>query len=423
MEGLILGIDLCDDYSRVSGIRPTDPEPKDVGFSQADGRTIIQTTLGKKRDVNEWLIGKEAYEAALMGEGIVVDKLLSRLQAGESVKTGQTVYTAEELMVIFLGRLLDCAFQEFSGQQILKLVISIRQVSSELMDALIRCTDALGLSRDQVHVVSHTESYLYYVLSQKKEYWANESVLFDWSGNELHFYELNVTRGVKPHLVRVSHKLLEEDFSSENIDNEHRQKVVDNTLASHASVLLDHKIVSSVLLTGKGLEDCQSWSNRSFLEKVCNRRRVYVEASVFSRGAVVIGTDDLRRVTAFPYTIICEGRIQASVVMEVTYRGSKKSMVLAEKGSCWYEIRTSVDLILDEMDSINIKVVLPEGKLVRSFSIPLDNFPKRPARTTRVQVILNFASEHEAVVRVVDMGFGDLFPATGAVKKSKIMLQ
>ena len=147
-----------------------------------------------------------------------------------------------------------------------------------------------------------------------------------------------------------------------------------------------------------------------------------MESNVFARGAVVIGADDIREKTAYPYTVICEGRIPASLIMEVTSHGVKRPLVLAQQGSCWYEIRTSAELILDEAGSIDIKAVMPGGKLTRTFSIPLDNFPKRPPRTTRVQVIVNFASENEAVIRIVDRGFGDLFPATGAVKKSKIMI-
>lgn len=422
MEGLILGIDLCDDYCRVSGIRPADTEAKDVGFAEADNRCIIQTTLGRKKDVSQWLMGKEAYEAALTGEGFVVYNLLSRLMSQEGYTAQGTEYSAQELMTNFLGRLFECAFREFGEREILKLVIAIQTVTVETMDALLCCTDKLGLARERVHIISHTEAFLYYVLSQKKEYWANESVLFDWSSNELHYYSMNVTRGVKPHVVKVEHKVLEEDFSSENLESEPIQKVVDSKLASYAQELLDKRIISSVLLSGRGLEDCSHWVKQSFLKTICSRRRVYVESSVFARGAVVVGVDDLRERTAFPYTIICEGRIPASLKMDVVSHGSRLPVTLAQQGSCWYDIRTSVDLILDNTNSIDMKAVMSGGNLVRTFSIPLDNFPKRPAKTTRVQVIVNFASENEAVVRIVDKGFGDLFPATGAVKKSRIML-
>lgn len=422
MEGLILGIDLCDDYCKVSGIRPNAPDPEDICFAEADGRTMIQTALGKKKEINEWMIGREAYEAALTGEGMIVDKLLSRLEAREVIRSYGKEYTAQELMTAFLGQVLDCAFRELGCRQVQQLVISVRQVTLELIDSLTACIDALGLKRENFHLVNHTEAYLYYVLAQKKELWANETILFEWSGTELHFYDMTVTRGIRPHVVRVTHQLLKEDFSSENLNDERYQKVADSQLAAYAQKLMERKIVSFVLLTGKGLEDCLHWKTRAFLEQLCQRRKVWSEASLFARGALIIGVDDTRETTAYPYTIICEGRIQASVTLDGISRGVPQKVFLARQGSCWYNTRNTVDLILDSREPVVLREELADGKLTRKFTILLDNFPKRPPKTTRAQVILNFVSEHEAVVRIVDKGFGDMFPATGAVKKTSIML-
>ncbi len=423
MEGLILGIDLCDNYCRVSALKAVSMEPTDISFIQADGRQVIQAAVGRKHDVDEWLIGKDAYESALTREGFIADKLLVRLASNEGIQSGEVYYTAEELMTGFIAALLECTCKEMDESRIERLVFSLQTVEVALMDALIRCTDVLGIPREHVQIVSHTEAFLYHVLSMKKEYWANESILFDWVGNKLHYYSMNVTRGVKPQAVNVVHKILEEDFPSDKLSDERGQKMVDTILASHAEKLLDHHIVSSVLLSGKGLEDCNSWPKRTFAQIICNRRKVYAVSNIFARGAVVIGADNTRERTAYPYTIICEGRIQASIMIEVLKGGVKKHLVLAQQGSSWYDIRTSVDLILDNTNSINLRIVQSEGKLVRLVGIPLDNFPQRPPRTTRVQVILNFDSENEAVVRVIDMGFGELFPATRTVKKSRIMIQ
>lgn len=422
MDGFIMGIDLCNDYCRVSLLKTASAEPIDITFAQADGRQVIQTAIGKKHDVDEWLIGKDAYESALMREGFVADKLLKRLTAKEGIQSGERYYSADELMAGFIGTLLDCAGREMNGGNAERIVFSLQTVDSALIDALRRCTEMLGIPREQVHIVSHTESFLYYALSMKKEYWANESVLFDWSGNQLHYYTMNVTRGVKPQVVKVTHQILEEEFPADNMDDEKRQKVVDTMLASHAEKLLEHHVVSSVLLSGKRLSECRDWPKQSFVQVICNRRKVYAEQNLFARGSALIGLDNMRERTAYPYTVICEGRIQASIMMEVMHGGTKKSLVLAQQGSSWYDIRTSVDLILDNTNSINLKIVQSGGKLVRLVGVPLDNFPQRPPRTTRVQIILNFDSENEAVVRVIDMGFGEMFPATRAVKKSKIMI-
>ena len=58
-------------------------------------------------------------------------------------------------------------------------------------------------------------------------------------------------------------------------------------------------------------------------------------------------------------------------------------------------------------------------KLVRN---PLEGFPERPNRTTRIQVSVGFLDEHTMAVGIRDRGFGDLFPATDSVIRKEVMI-
>ena len=60
-------------------------------------------------------------------------------------------------------------------------------------------------------------------------------------------------------------------------------------------------------------------------------------------------------------------------------------------------------------DSLNGDEMIWDG--VRE--IQLDEFPARPNKTTRVEVIAAFSSESKISIRVIDRGFGDFFPETG----------
>ena len=53
------------------------------------------------------------------------------------------------------------------------------------------------------------------------------------------------------------------------------------------------------------------------------------------------------------------------------------------------------------------------GEIVNLGDIVLDNVPKRPKGTTRLEIEVNFTSNAGGVIKVRDIGFGDLFPATG----------
>ena len=54
--------------------------------------------------------------------------------------------------------------------------------------------------------------------------------------------------------------------------------------------------------------------------------------------------------------------------------------------------------------------------------IPLEGFPKRPERTTRIQLSLGFSDEKTMVAVIRDLGFGELFPATDTVIKQEVLL-
>jgi hypothetical protein len=89
--------------------------------------------------------------------------------------------------------------------------------------------------------------------------------------------------------------------------------------------------------------------------------------------------------------------------------------VLALAGTNWYEARSNVDLIVDDLDEIVLFASTVGAPLPQKFTVPLGQLPARPNRTTRIGLSLVFSSEKDFTVRVVDKGFGDLFPASGTV--------
>ena len=80
--------------------------------------------------------------------------------------------------------------KEFGTDEVAQLVITLQSVDCRLLDTLMYCADYLEIPRDRVHVISHTEGFIYYVLSQKKELWTNQVGLFELSGERLCYYEM-----------------------------------------------------------------------------------------------------------------------------------------------------------------------------------------------------------------------------------------
>jgi hypothetical protein len=310
--------------------------------------------------------------------------------------------------------------EEFFCDEVKQLVITLQKADARIMDALMHCADALGIPRDRVHIISHTEAFVYYVLNQKKEVWSNQVGVFDLSEDSFHYYELKVQRGLRKLMVIAEDEALEESFNLDILDTPSGGKLADKILSSCADRLLQKKLFSSLFLTGKGFER-HDWATDS-MKLLCHRRKVFMEPELFARGAAFRGMDYLQEKSPYPFTCICEGRLHSTVSLRVLHKERESQLVVAAAGDNWYESKSSVDLIVDDQDYVEFMVTPMDPKQRRLIKIDLDGFPKRPSRTTRLGISFGFLDEKTMAVVLKDKGFGELFPATDTVIRQEVML-
>ena len=375
MDGLVIGLDLNDDYTRIS-------------CYDEEKSWTIPTVICRKKQEEVWLAGEEAYACTLVGEGVIVDKLLKMVRKDGTSTIGGIRYTGRELLNLFVRKMLEYPMKEFGENEVDQLVISLQQVDAKMTDTLMYCADFLGIPREKVHVISHMESFVYYVLSQKKDLWTNQVGLFDLSNQRLCYYEMKVQRGLRRNMVQADSENMEEAFNLDILDSPSGSRLADRILCSCGERLLSKKLFSSIFLTGKGF-DRTDWAGE-FMKLVCHRKKVFAEPVLFARGAAYKGADCRQSATSYPYIFICEGRLKTEVSMRVV-RGQKEgSLVLASYGDNWYESKSTMDFILDDQNEIEFTITPLDSKKKKLVRIPLTGFPKRPPRTTRIQMSLAF---------------------------------
>ena len=106
--------------------------------------------------------------------------------------------------------------------------------------------------------------------------------------------------------------------------------------------------------------------------------------------------------------------------MKLLKCGTEVYHALLDAGVNWYEAGTSFDIIMDPSGILNIEVTPLTGKMPRIVQLYLDGLEKRPPRATRLRIALSMGSVNEVNVKVTDLGFGELFPATGKVWEQTI---
>ena len=407
MDGLVIGLDLNDDYTRIS-------------CYDEEKSWTIPTVICRKKQEEVWLAGEDDFACTLVGEGVIVDKLLKMVRKDGTSTIGGIRYTGRELLNLFVRKMLEYPMKEFGENEVDQLVISLQQVDAKMTDTLMYCADFLGIPREKVHVISHMESFVYYVLSQKKDLWTNQVGLFDLSNQRLCYYEMKVQRGLRRNMVQADSENMEEAFNLDILDSPSGSRLADRILCSCGERLLSKKLFSSIFLTGKGF-DRTDWAGE-FMKLVCHRKKVFAEPVLFARGAAYKGADCRQSATSYPYIFICEGRLKTEVSMRVM-RGQKEGwLVLASYGDNWYESKSTMDFILDDQSEIEFTITPLDSKKKKLVRIPLTGFPKRPPRTTRIQMSLAFLDERTMVTVIRDKGFGELFPASDAVIKQEVTL-
>ena len=411
MDGLILGIDLCNDYSQVSCCGEN--MMLDTVGTDNDSTGLIPTVICKKKGDDAWYIGEEAYRLALFGGGTMVDQLLKLVERDGFATIEGVRYSAGELLRIYIGELLSLAREKYNKDEIACLMYTVTHMDAGLMDYLVETTVQLGVPRSRVHIQSHCESFVSYVVRQQPEVWSNISVLFDLTDEGLTYYEMRVIRGRRPHVAEAVSERLEEGFSLDVMDTPQGKRLADTIMTTCAEKLFRRKVISSVFLTGKGFVDWD-WAE-SFRKVACSKRRCFAGQQLFSGGAASAAADIYKGNDPYPFICICEGRIACTITTQAMLDGRIEQVVLAQAGENWYEARAHVELIVDDMDELVLTSVTVGSARPEKLVIPLGELPARPPRTTRIEVVVSFTSEKDVTVRVVDKGFGDLFPATDTV--------
>ena len=413
-EGLIIGYDLCKDYCRISYYQEGEDAPADFPFSDDKSPYILQNAICKRKRSEEWLVGEEAYKTALMGGGSMVDKLLLLVERKGFATFSGVKYTAEELLYRFIRESLKPVFETLQTKTVHKIVFTVQELSANVLDAIVSAMRKIGVERDRVHIISHTEAFLYFVLNQKRDLWSNLSVLYDFSGDGLNYYELEILRGMQPNVAYARRRLLEEGFSIDILETEAGRKMADSILTTCVDRMLSKKLVSSCYLSGNGMEHCEEWGEH-FLKTLCFRRRVFAIENIFADGAVYAAVEQAKGSPLIPFSIMCEGRINVDITVEVSRGLTQQTLTLASVGSNWYETRADFDIIPDQEAALKLKVRKVGERSPVTVEIPFGELIKRGNKVTRVGVSLRFVEDNAFTVTLKDLGFGEFFKPSDAM--------
>ena len=135
---------------------------------------------------------------------------------------------------------------------------------------------------------------------------------------------------------------------------------------------------------------------------------------MYSKGACHYGMDRLKPTELnSKYIFLGKDKLKFNLGMYVNRRDREEYIALADGGENWFDIGTVVDVLLIQGGRVELIVTPLDGKEVRSIVINLDGIPSRSPRTTRLRMRVSFSSGDTVRIVIEDMGFGEIFPASG----------
>ena len=123
MDGLILGLDLCDAYTQLV-------------CDQGEKSWTLPTVICRKKEEESWMVGEPAYASALAGSGVMVDKLVKLVTKDGTATIGGIRYTGTQLLTRFLIQAVALAKDEYNTDKIKQLVFSVPRIETRLLACL-----------------------------------------------------------------------------------------------------------------------------------------------------------------------------------------------------------------------------------------------------------------------------------------------
>lgn len=395
-----LGIDLDDENAVISFFQLNMREPETVSMVTGSEMFQIPMLIAKRSDMGQWYIGNDAGKIMLQQKEAGAGKLLGRAIRGEKVFVDGEKYPAQDLLLVYLKKLIYLAGSLGNPMAPDVLVISLETISREATRLFADMAPRLGLLADQVMLVDRKESFYYFAYNQPGELTLHDVSLFDYREGKICCCRLERNMRTTPQVVSLSEQTC--DMTGEDRDAAFLQ-ILTECITGH--------IVSAVYLVGDGFEG--DWMKQS-ISFMCRGRRAFMGKNLYSKGACYAAA--VRRGgMEWPYVYMGDSEMKVNVSLKVRNGDKAEFYTLISAGDNWYETVGECEVILDGPPEIDFWLQPPESREAKVEKLQLVDFPKRPNKTTRLRIAAKPLSDKKVQVQIKDMGFGELFKTSEKV--------
>ena len=415
-----VAVDLCDDYSQISYFTGTMTEPESLGTIPGEQKYLIPTVAAKRSHSDEWCIGDIAELHMKRQEAEGVSSLIHMTLKEENAEIGEQKYSGKQLLEIYILRLFELVSGHCHTNRPDKVVFTLEYPDRLLVAVIHTAMEKLGIAREDVRVVGHSESFIYYNIFQKKELWINDVLVFDFTKTRFTMRKLNLVRARTPQPIIIEEKDYSGEIGYGLLETREGRLKADQRFAEIVREVCSRHIVSTIYLTGCGFYE--TWMEES-VNVLCNKHRVFQGYNLFVKGAGYASMDMFGLGEAGKYQFVCSGRTLINIELNVIRNGRELPLLLSGAGTNWYEAGARIECIPDNTRKIIFSVSSSINKVKRELIFDLEEFPERPNKNTRLEIALSYKNDRQCMIVITDKGFGEFFPASGKTLKQVLNIE
>jgi len=409
----VIGYDLSKDYAQISFYRLGSPEPETVSTVMGTEMYNIPLVLSKRKKVGQWFYGRDALSNRV-GECVLVDDLLTKALRGEDVIVEDAAYDPVALLVLFIKRSLGLLNLHMSPKDVDAFMFTTDDLSPRALDVLGKVAAALDFKNDIITYASHLECFYHFMIHQPEELWKYQVLVFEYN-DVLSSMRFECSHNTKPEIVLIHREMHDSikrvDFSEDESENEIIMASLDERFDEVCNEVLSEGEITTVYLIGEGFKE--KWA-RDSLQTLCRNRRVFQGNNMFSKGACYAMMDRIEpSKEAREHVYLGEDKIKSNIGMNLLRYGEQSYFAILDAGKSWYEAKSDFDIILDEGNEISFVIISLTGGHVSEKAMELEGLPKRPRGTSRLSVHISMNDVNTLVIKVCDLGFGEIIKSSG----------
>ncbi len=413
-QELIVGYDLCADYSQISYFDMEKMEPDSAAVNQ---QMQIPTALCKVFAGGRWLSGKEALDAAGAGQGVLVRGFTENIGNDPMVDVAGERMEKSELIYLFVADTLRALKDLIPGASVGFLTLTAVKMDLAMADALRQAGRRLGLPAGRLSMQSHRLSYEYYALCQRRELWTHDVGLFEYDRRGLRYHHLSVSWKHHPPAVTCETADLTGYLDGRELDNPVGPEM-DRKFLEAIREVSARRTISTYYLVGEGFEDAgagSGWMNVSLQQLCAMRRHVFVGQNLYARGACYHSYYMSVPGKTPGFLAVNADLLVKEVYIRSIHRNAPHKVMLVPAGTPWYSAAGENYLLVDGCEQLILHVRDTMTNLEHTVVFPVVGLPERPAKTTRLLIRTVFDTEAICHMTVKDVGFGEIFAGTGKV--------